>query len=98
MNETMEWMLKQMVDDFNCYSKTAILSCAEGEKSRDFLQWTLGEMNCVEEYMVELAKVMGVKLDYKYGVCVFGRGEKWEKELKYRTVEIVKEGKQVEAD
>ena len=92
MNVTMEWMLEKMVDDFNCYSKSVAWSCAEGEESRDFLQWNLGKISGVEEYMVVLARLMGVKLDYKYGVCVFGRGEKWEKELKYRTVEIVKEG------
>ena len=92
MERMLEQMLEQMVDDCNRYSKSAILSCAEDKENKEFLQWTLGKMNCVEEYMVELAKVMGVKLKYGHGFEVYRRGQKWEKELKYRTVEIVKEG------
>lgn len=91
MNEKMELLLEQMVDDFNLYSKSVAWSCAEGEESR-FLQWSLGKISGVEEYMVVLARLMGVKLKYGWGFEVYGRGEKWEQELRYRTVEIVKEG------
>lgn len=92
MNKYIESMLKKMVDDFNRYSKTAILSCAEDKEDKEFLQWNLGKMNCLEEYLVEFAKMMGVELKYGWDFEVYGRGEKWEQELKYRTVEIVKEG------
>lgn len=90
MNVTMERMLAKMVDDFNRYSKSVALSYAE--ENKEALNWSLGRMGCVEEYMNELARVMGVKLKYGHGFEVHRRGEKWEKELKYRTVEIVKEG------
>lgn len=90
MNEKMERMLERMVDNFNFYSRTVAWSCAEDKE--ELRQWYLGKMNCIEEYMEELAKVMGVKLKYGWGFEVYGRGEKWEQELRYRTVEIVKEG------
>lgn len=91
MNEKMERMLAKMVDDFNCYSKSVAWSCAEGEESR-FLQWSLGKISGVEEYMVVLARLMGVKLKYGWDFGVYGRGQAWEQEFKHRTVEIVKEG------
>ena len=90
MNEKMERMLERMVDNFNLYSRSVAWGCAEDKE--ELRQWYLGKMNCIEEYMEELAKVMGVKLKYGHGFEVYRRGEKWEKELKYRTVEIVKEG------
>ena len=90
MNEKMERMLAKMVDDFNRYSKSVALSYAE--ENKEVLNWNLGRMGCVEEYMNELARVMGVKLKYKFDVHVYGRGEKLERKLKYRAVEIVKEG------
>lgn len=90
MNENIELMLKQMADDFNRYSRSFALSYAE--ENKEVLNWNLGRMGCVEEYMNELARVMGVKLKYGHGFEVHRRGQVWEKELKYRTVEIVKEG------
>ena len=95
MNKYIESILKQTADDFNRCSKSVALSCAEDKEDKEdkeFLQWNLGKMNCLEEYLVEFAKMMGVELKYGWDFEVYGRGEKWEKELKYRTVEIVKEG------
>lgn len=89
MNEKMELLLEQMVDDFNRYSRSFALSCAE---DKEFLQWNLGNMNSIGEYMVELARLVDVKLKYGYGFEVYERWEKREQEIKYRTVEIVKEG------
>ncbi|PNH18653.1 hypothetical protein B6K86_08635 [Lachnospiraceae bacterium] len=97
MNEKMELLLEQMVDDFNHYSRSVALSRAD-DKDEGTLQWNRGSLDRVEDYMEGLAHLMGVKLKYKFDVHVYGRGEKWEQELKYGTVEIVKEGKQVEAD
>lgn len=95
MNENIELMLKQMADDFNRYSRSFALSCAE---DKEFLQWNLGNMNSIGEYMVELARLIGVELKYGYDFEVYEREENREQEIKYRTVEIVQEGKQVEAD
>lgn len=92
MNEKMELLLEQMVDDFNLYSKSVALSCAEDKEDKEFLNWNLGRMGCVEEYMNELARVMGVKLKYGHGFEVYRREENREQEIQYRTVEIVKEG------
>lgn len=47
-------------------------------------------MNRIEEYMKGLADVMGVKLEYEYGVHSFGLDD-WKRNLEYRTVQIVKE-------
>lgn len=94
-------LLEQMIDDFNRYSKLVTFRYAQSKEAKcgeRVFQWNLGKMSCIEEYMEELAKVMGVKLKYKFDVHVYGRGQKWEQELNYRAVEIVKEGKQVEAD
>ncbi len=90
MKEYIELMLKQMADDFNRYSKSVALSYAE--ENKEVLNWNLGRMGCVEEYMNELARLMDVKLKYGYGFEVYEREEKREQEIKYRTVEIVKEG------
>lgn len=92
MNEKMERMLEQMVDDFNLYSKSVALSCAEDKENKEFLQWNLGNMNSIEEYMVELARLIGVELKYGYDFEVYEREENREQEIQYRTVEIVKEG------
>ena len=54
------------------------------------LQWNRGIMNCIEEYMTELANVMGVKLEYEYGVHSFGFDD-WKRSLEYRTARIGKE-------
>lgn len=89
MNEKMERMLAKMVDDFNRYSK---LVTSGYEQS---FQWCMGNMNSIEEYMVELAGLMGVELKYGWDFEVYGRGE-GRYDIKYRTVEIVKEGKQRE--
>lgn len=98
MNEKMELLLEQMVDDFNHYSRSVALIRAENKEDEGTLQWNRGSLDRVEDYMEGLANLMGVKLKYKFDVHVYGRGQKWEQELKYGTVEIVKEGKQVEAD
>ena len=89
MNKYIESMLKQMVDDFNHYSRSVALSHAE--ENKEVLNWNLGRMGCVEEYMNELARVMGVELKYGWDFEVYGRGE-GRYDIKYRTVEIVKEG------
>ena len=94
MNEKMELLLEKMVDDFNEYSELVALSYAE-DKEDEELRY-MGKMDCIEEYLLDLANLMGVKLKYKFDVHVYGRGEKLERKLKYRTVEIVKEGKQRE--
>lgn len=92
MNKYIESILKQTADDFNRCSKSVALSCAEDKEDKEFLQRNLGKMNCLEEYLVEFAKMMGVELKYGWDFEVYGRGEKREQEIKYRTVEIVKEG------
>ncbi len=92
MNENIELMLKQMADDFNRHSRSFALNYEEGKEDEGFLQWNLGNMNSIEEYMVELARLMGVELKYGWDFEVYGLGEKWERKIKYRAVEIVKEG------
>ena len=90
MNEKMELLLKQMVDDFNRYSRSVALSRAEDKEDEGTIQRTIGMKICTEGFMRDLANLMGVRLKYKFDVHVYRRGEKWEQELKYGTVEIVK--------
>ena len=100
MNEKMERMLEKMVDDFNKYSELVALRYIRREESKyaeRLLQRSIGRRECIEEYMKGLADLMGVKLKYGHGFEVYGRGEEWEQEIKYRTVEVVKEGKQYES-
>ena len=73
-------LLEQLIDDFNEYSnKLVTLGCAQSKDEKVF-QWYSGNMNCIEEYMKELANLMGVKLIYIVH------------DIKYRTVKIGEEG------
>lgn len=92
-NVTMKAILEKLVDDFNNYSELVALNYAQMEEGRcaeEMLQWNRGIMNCIEEYMTELANVMGVKLEYEYGVHSFGFDD-WKRYLEYRTARIGKE-------
>lgn len=94
MNEKMKLMLEKLVDDYNNYSELVALNYAkkkEGKFDEGTLQWNRGSKNRIEEYMLELADVMGVELEYKCGVHSFGFDD-WKRNLEYRTVHIVKEG------
>ncbi len=99
MNEKMERMLEQLVKEFNELSEWVVWGYEQKERGRcdeGLFQRTIGMKLCVEGFMKDLADLMGIKLKYGWDFEVYGRGEKWEQEFKYRTVEIVKEGKQRE--
>lgn len=84
MNVTMKAMLEKLVEDFNNYSELVALNYAqkkEGKCDEGTLQWNRGNMNRIEEYMKGLADVMGVKLEYEYGVHSFGFDD-WKRNLK----------------
>lgn len=91
MNVTMKAIIKKLVEDYNNYSELVALNCAkkkEGDCDEGILEWNRGNLNRIEEYMVELAGAMGVKIEYEFGAHSFGADD-WKRTLEYTTAQIV---------
>lgn len=83
-------VVNRLVKDFNEYSELVALNYSkkkEGECDETTLQWNRGNLNRIEEYLIELAKSLGVNLNWECKEHTFGFDD-WKRQLEYRTVSI----------
>lgn len=83
-------MLEKLVSDFNTYSELVALNYSkkeEGECEEGMLQWNRGNLNRIEEYLKEMANLLGVKLYWECREHTFGYDD-WKRILEYRTVSV----------
>lgn len=92
-NATMIGMIDAMIKDYNEYSELVALCYAkkkDGEKvDEGTIQWNRGHLYCIEEYLTDLAKEIGVELSFECGMHKFGFDD-WQRWLEYVTVRRVK--------
>lgn len=90
-NVNLNAMLARLVDDFNEYSELVALNYAqqkEGWKDgSNTTEWNRGHLAQIEDYMKELAELIGVSLEYECKEHTFGFDD-WKRELEYRTVSV----------
>lgn len=88
--KTMNEMILKLVADFNNYSELVALNYSkqkEGKGDEGTLQWNRGHLDCIEEYLKEMAEDMGVGLVWECNEHTFGFDD-WKRQLTYRTVHI----------
>ena len=86
----MREMLMRLVKDFNEYSELVALNYSkmkEGKCDEGTLQWNRGHLYRIEEYLDELAKSLGITLNWECKEHIFGYDD-WKRTLEYRTVSI----------
>ena len=90
-NVTMMALINKLVEDFNTYSELVALNYEQKKENECYegtLQWNRGHLNRIEEYLLELADTVGVKLEWECNVHLFGCDD-WQRRLEYRTVHMI---------
>ena len=86
----MKNIIERLVEDYNSYSELVALNWAhkkEGQCDEGTLQWNRGHLYCIEDYLKQMAAMLGVKLIWTCGVHSFGYDD-CKRELEYRTVSV----------
>ena len=81
-------LITRLVNDFNDYSELVALNYSkmeEGTCDESTLQWNRGHLSQIEEYLVNLAELLGIKLCWECKEHNFGYDD-WQRVLEYRTV------------
>lgn len=86
----MKNILMRLVKDFNEYSELVALNRSkmkEGKCDDSTLQWNIGHLNRIEEYLNDAADSVGITLNWECKEHTFGYDD-WKRVLTYRTVNI----------